>query len=67
MGLDADAVLDLSLNPIGIRRGQIDLVDYRQYLQPLIDSGCAVGDTLRFDALSGIHNEQRTFAGCQGT
>ena len=47
---------------VRVGRGQIDLVDDRHDLEPLLDRGVAVGDALRLDALRGIHHQQRAVA-----
>src|SRR5207248_10759571 len=38
---------------------------FRSHLQALLDGGVAVGDTLRLDALGGVHHQQRPVAGGQ--
>ena len=46
---------------IGLR--QIHLVEDRHDLDAEIERGVAVGDRLRLDALAGVDDEQRAFAG----
>ena len=65
-GIDADDLLDLLADLVGIGRGQIDLVDDRHDLEPLVDRRVAVGDALGLDALGGIHHQQRAVAGREG-
>ncbi len=63
LGLDADDLLDL-LDHLGrVGRRQVDLVQYRHHLEPLLDGRVAVGDALRLYALRGIHHQQRALAG----
>ncbi len=63
--LEADDLLDLVDHPLRLRRRQIDLVEHRQDLQPLLDGRVAVGHALGLDALGGIHHQQRALAGGQ--
>ncbi len=50
-GVDADHVLDLLLHALGIGGGQIDLVEHRHDLVPVVDRLVDVGEGLRLDAL----------------
>ena len=63
LGRDADDVLDLADDALGIGRRQIDLVDDGQHLEALLDGRVAVRDALRLDALPRVDDEQRAFAG----
>ena len=63
LGRDADDVLDLADDALGIGRRQIDLVDDGQHLEALLDGRVAVRDALRFDALARVDDEQRAVAG----
>ena len=65
-GVDADRVLDLFLDHIGPRVGQVDLVDDRQDLEVALDGEVGVGDGLGLDALAGVDEQQRALAGLQG-
>ena len=65
LGVDADDLLDLGHDALGIGRRQVDLVDDRQHLEALLDRGVAIGDALRLDALGGIDHQQRALAGRQ--
>ncbi len=65
VGLDADDVLDLVHHPLRVGARQVDLVEHRQHLEPLVDGRVAVGDALRLDALGGIDHQQRALAGRQ--
>src|SRR5688500_13259944 len=60
--LDADDVLDLAYDAVGIRGRQIDLVDDGQHLEPLLDGRIAIRDALCFDTLPRVDAEQRSFA-----
>ncbi len=64
-GVDADDVFDLGLDLVRVGLGQVHLVQHGHHFQPLLDGGVAVGYRLRLDALTGIHHQQRTFAGRQ--
>src|SRR5262249_5196194 len=61
-GIDADDLFDLAAHLLRVGRRQVDLVDDRHDLEALLDGGVAVGDALGFDALRGIHHEQRAVA-----
>ena len=63
LGLDADDFLDLFLDDFGLGRGQVDLVDDRDDLKVLVGRQVGVGHGLGFDALRGVHQQQRAFAG----
>src|SRR5690606_441963 len=65
--LDPDDLLDLMNDARRIGRRQVDLVQNRYDLEPLLDCRVAVGDALRLDALRGIHDQERTFARGQRT
>ena len=62
LGCDADDVLDLADDALGIGRRQIDLVDDGQHLEALLDRRVAVRDALRLDALPRVDDEQRAIA-----
>ena len=62
LGCDADDVLDLADDALGIGRRQIDLVDDGHHLEALLDGRVAVRDALRLDALAGVDDEQRAVA-----
>uniref|UniRef100_A0A0N4ZLE2 Glucosamine_iso domain-containing protein n=1 Tax=Parastrongyloides trichosuri TaxID=131310 RepID=A0A0N4ZLE2_PARTI len=50
-GVDADDVLDLGLDPLGLCGGQVDLVQNRHDLVVVVDGLIDVGQRLRLDAL----------------
>ena len=60
---DADDVLDLLDHALGVGGGQVDLVEHRDHLDPLLGGGVAVRDRLRLDALRRVDDEQRALAG----
>ena len=66
-GVDADDLLDLLGDAIGVGGGQVDLVDDRQDFDALLDRRVAVRDALRLDALGGIDHQERPVAGGQRT
>ena len=61
----ADELADFVRDPLGIGVGQVDLVDDRDDRQILLERQIDVGHRLRFDALGGIDDQQRAFAGGQ--
>ena len=63
--VQADDVFDLPLALLGLRAGQVDLVDDRDDLEVVLDGKVGVGECLRFDALRGIHQQECAFAGGQ--
>ena len=50
---------------MGIRPGQIDLIQHGQDLQVVIQGQIGVPQSLRFDPLPGIHHQQGSLTGCQ--
>jgi hypothetical protein len=62
-GVKADDFLDLLLDPVGLGRRQVDLVEHRHDLVVGIKCGIDIGQRLRFDALAGVNHQQRAFAG----
>ena len=46
---------------------QVDLVDDRDNLEAVIDGKIGVGERLGLDSLRGIDDQQRAFAGSEGT
>ena len=66
-GGQADQRLDLFRDQIGLRPGQVDLVDHRHDLQVLIDRQVKIGQRLGLHPLRGIDHQDRPFAGLQGT
>ena len=55
--------VNLAARLLGLRARQIDLVDDRNDLEVVLDRQVGVGQRLRFDALRGVHQQQRAFAG----
>ena len=47
----------------GSAPGQVDLVDHRDQLEPVLDRQVGVGDGLRLDPLGGVDDQQRALAG----
>ncbi len=58
-------VFDFLGDRIGAGRGKIDLVDDRDDLKVLVERQIHIGERLRLDPLTGIHDEHRTFARLQ--
>ena len=63
VGGNADDVLDLGDDPVGIGRRQVDLVQHRHDRDALLGRGVAVGDRLRLHALRSVDDQQRALAG----
>ena len=61
----ANHVFDLVLDLLGSCRRQINLVDYRQNLQPVVDCEIGVCQRLRLNALRGVNDQHCAFAGGQ--
>ena len=61
-GVEADDVLDLLLDPVGLGRRQVDLVQDRHDLVVGLDRLVRVGQRLRLDPLAGIDQQQRALA-----
>ncbi|MCY1422034.1 hypothetical protein D9M71_377030 [compost metagenome] len=66
-GIDADDFFDFFFNTVRIGLWQVDLVQHRHHFQALLDRRVAVGNRLRFNALTGIDHQQRAFTGSQRT
>ncbi len=64
-GIESDHLLDLLANAIRLGRRQIDLVDYRDDFEIVVQRKIGIGQRLRFDALRGIDHKQRAFARLQ--
>ena len=62
-GVDADHVLDLLLDPVGLGGGQVDLVEDGDDLVIGVDRLVDVGERLGFHALRGVDHQQRALAG----
>ena len=61
--VEADDVLDLALGFVGLRAGEVDLVDDRDDLEVVLDGQVGVRQRLRLDALRRVHQQQRSLAG----
>ncbi len=62
-GVDADDVLDLLLDPLGLGRRQVDLVEDGHDLVVGVDRLVDVGQRLRLDALRHVDDQQRALDG----
>jgi len=60
-----DALLDFSLDPIHLGAGQVDFVEHGDDLMIVVQRQIDVGQGLGFNALRGVHDQQRTFTGRQ--
>ena len=60
--LDADDVLDLANHVLGVRGGEVDLVDHRHHFEALLDRRVTVRHALRLHALAGVDDQQCAFA-----
>ena len=65
VAVEADDLGDLAARLLGLRAGQIDLVDDRDDLEVVLDREVGVGQRLRLDALRRVDDQQRPFAGGQ--
>ena len=63
LGGDADDVLDFCLHLRRAGRGQVNLVDHRQHLQPGIHRQIGVCQSLCLHALAGIHHQHSALTG----
>ena len=63
--VEADDVLDLLLDAVGLGGGQVDLVEHGHDLVAGIQCVVNVCQRLRLDTLGGIDHQQRAFAGRQ--
>ena len=61
--VDADNVLDLLLDALGLGGGEIDLVENRNDFVVIVDGLIDVRQRLRLDALARIDDEERSLAG----
>jgi hypothetical protein len=66
-GVEADDLLDLLLDALGLGGGQVGLVEDGDDLVVGVDGLVDIGQRLRLDALAGVDDEQRALAGAQGT
>ena len=64
-GLAADDVGDLAGVAVGVGGGQVDLVEHRNDVQAAVQRQVQVGQRLRLDALGGVDQQHRAFAGLQ--
>ena len=62
LGGNADDVLDLLADALGVRAGQVDLVHDGHNLQPRVNGEVGVGERLRLDALRRVHDEHGSLA-----
>ena len=63
--IEADHVFNLLANAFGLGRGQIDLVNYRDNFQIMVQREIGIGEGLGFHALRRVDHEQRALAGLQ--
>ena len=64
-GVQPDHLLDLLADALRFGRRQVDLVDHRNDFEVVVQRQVGVGERLRFDALRGVHHQQRALAGLQ--
>ncbi len=65
-GVEADGLLDHLLGARDVGAGEIDFVDDGDDFEAVVDGEVGVGEGLGLDALGGIDDEQRAFAGGEG-
>ena len=66
-GIEADGAFDHFFGAGDVGALQVDLVDDRDNLEAVIDGKIGVGERLGLDSLRGIDDEERAFAGSEGT
>ena len=66
-GVEADGAFDHFFGARYVGALQVDLVDDRDDLEAVIDGKIGVGERLGLDSLRGIDDEERAFAGGEGT
>ena len=64
-GIDRQYLFNLFGHAVGVGGGQVDLVDDRHDLQVVVECQIDIGEGLRFDPLSGIHDQHCPFTGGQ--
>ena len=64
--IQAQLPLDLLLDPVHVRRGQVDLVDHRDDGEVVLHGQIEVGHGLGLHPLGGVHQQQHPLAGGQG-
>ena len=62
LAVDAEHALDLPRDPVGVGRGEVDLVHGGDDREVVLEREVAVGEGLRLDALRRVDEEQRAFA-----
>ena len=65
VGGDGEILLDLLLDLVGVRRGQVDLVDRRDDVEVGVHGERRVRDRLRLHALGGVDNKDGSLARCE--
>ena len=63
--VNANYIFNFFFNPVRIRAGQVNFIDYRHYVQIMIQCKVHVCQSLRLHALRRIHNQNRPVTGCQ--
>ena len=63
--IEANHFLDLLANPFRFRRRQVDLIDYRNDFEIMMQRQVGVRQRLRFHSLRRVHHQQRAFARLQ--
>ena len=64
-GIEPDHFFNLFANPLGLGRGQIDLVNYRNNFEIMVQREISIRERLRFHALRCVDHQQRAFARLQ--
>ena len=65
-GVEADGAFDHFFGARDVGAGQIDLVDDGNDFEAVIDGEIGIGESLGFDSLRGVDDQQRAFARGQG-
>jgi hypothetical protein len=61
-GVDADHVLDLLPDPLGLRGGQVNLVEHGDDLMPSVESVIDIRQRLSLDPLARVDHQKRALA-----
>ena len=63
--IEPDHVFNLLANSLRLGGGQVDLINYRNNFQIMVQREISIRERLRFHALRSVHHQQRAFARLQ--
>ena len=64
-GVQSHGLLNGLLSAENVCRGQVDFVDDGNDFESVVDGEVGIGQRLGFNALAGVHHQQRTLTGGQ--